>query len=118
MPKGSRNPFTSLGWTMVFALGVLIFGSFVIQDLRPSASVAQEDMATIKPIRDGNGMYYFPVAGDQYRRSLGQFYADNPGLVCEYQGATDEYASPSFRISGHILHCRDAAMPAQDLTVP
>ncbi|MEK7638455.1 MAG: hypothetical protein AAB375_03465 [Patescibacteria group bacterium] len=106
-----------LAWSFV-AVALVLLGVGIFESRQPKAPTGPASEAVVQPVADGNGVYYFPVTRDPYRRSLVQFYADNPGLVCEYQGATDEYIYPSFRISGHILHCHDSALPAQDLTVP
>lgn len=101
---------------VVAALGIIAF-LYVRKLPQPQVSVAQEDMTTIRPINDGHGVYYFPLVGEKYRRALSQFYADNPDLVCEYQGATNNETGSIVYINGHILHCRDSATPAQDTTV-
>lgn len=109
--------------------GVLLFGLFsfsvlvlvgyaILESRQPQTPATTASGAVVQPINDGNGIYYFPAIGEEYRRTLSQFYADNPNLPCEYQGATENEVGTIRAITGHILHCHDEATPAQDTTVP
>jgi hypothetical protein len=71
----------------------------------------------------GNDVYYFEATGEQYAQTLSLFYEEHPGVRCAYQGAVEKDRYPGWRASGthiigHILHCYDPAVPAQDVTVP
>jgi hypothetical protein len=106
-----------LAWAFV-AVALVMLGVGIFESRKTNAPVVAIPETVIKPIDDTNGVYYFPISGDRYRRSLGQFYADNPGLACEYQGATEELRGTTSLVVGHILHCYNHATPAQDTTVP
>lgn len=106
---------------MFFAvvLGVVLV-SYVFESKKPQPAVARAPETVVQPITpiaDGNGFYYFPVVGEQYRRALSQFYTDHPDMDCAYHGAAEGLNNGSF-VSGHILHCRDVATSAQDITIP
>lgn len=104
------NPFTPFGWVLV--VGMLSFIAYACTNPQPQASAAAAPATEeiLKPIPKENGLYYFPFTGDQYIRALEQFHGKNPDLICEYQGVNTAgaYAYPI----GHILHCRDSAVPA------
>ncbi len=109
-------------WTSFIVVLGVVFVGYVFESKKPQPAAAPTSEAIlhpITPIADGNGLHYFPAAGEQYRRALSQFYADHPDTDCAYQGATEQNLGGGLhRISGHILHCRDITTSAQDITVP
>ena len=121
------NPFTPLGWALAIGTICLIVAAC------GEAKKAFEAAATPNPTHVnavvykeyGNGVYYFPSTGDEYILALEKFYGDNPTLHCDYQGSTEKFIETPWAdgkaytlTTGHILHCHDIAVPAQDVTVP
>ncbi len=80
---------------------------------------------SLPPTLIGNGVYYFPVTGVAYMRSLDEFYKRFKNQRCELQGFTEELSEQSDDsrtartiTTGFILHCREGAVEAQGVTVP
>lgn len=103
---------------------LLIIGILLTAILRGRKPEAQESpvITVVTPIDEGNGIFYFPVTGESYRRSLAAFYKSEKSQHCDLQGFTEKFnrggAGSTVEITGFILHCHDIAVEAQSITVP
>ncbi len=120
------NPFTPFGW--VFIIGTTLMMSALACSKQPEPAPAPEatPIVVVEPVDRGNGVYYFPVTGEQYIESLAKFYEGN-GKHCDLQGITEQVVEvyPGYNTAtrhtvttGFILHCHDLAVEAQSVTVP
>lgn len=109
------NPFTPFGWMLVIGTICLNVYACLGSKEQPPQTAAK---GRAHVVDDGNGVFYFPDTGTTYRATLRQFYLEHPSLICNYMGATDESFANAFRITGHILHCRDTTVEAQLVTCP
>lgn len=109
-----------VGLSFIAVLGI-VFVSYMFDDTKPPAPTTSTSATVIQLVDEGNGIYYFPVVGEQYRQALVRFFGDYPEMNCSYLGPTEKHMGGGLqRINGHILRCRDGdtATPAQDVTVP
>lgn len=100
-----------LSLSALMVCGVIIF-ALVVNDKQPIRAESEEIAPTSYP----NGVYFFPIIGDEYRRALGAFMAKHPELSCQYAGYEEKTLTSNDR--GHTWLCRDVAIEAQDVTVP
>lgn len=125
----------------LFLFGGLYFAYSYSRRPSPAAPAPKPEatqVAAIEPIDRGNGVFYFPVTGEQYIESLAKFYEGN-GKHCDLQGFTERglffnaangSKEPHYtpyggtaevartETTGFILHCHDLAVEAQSVTIP
>jgi hypothetical protein len=79
-------------------------------------------IVVVTPVDEGNGIFYFPVTEESYRRSLAAFYKSGKSQHCDLQGFTERkeisYQRSRTVTTGFILHCHDIAVEAQSITIP
>lgn len=90
----------------------------------PTPEATPTPIVIVEPAQTDEGLVYFEATDKVYWDSLKAFYKKNPTLHCDYQGATSKVEVDGWGegrvaytvITGHILHCHDLAIDAQELT--
>ncbi len=131
MPSGKvMKEDTSGVWAIVVVVALILMflvaftlGTKFPQSKSLSQTASQHVVTEITPIDDGNGIFYFPVTGEDYRRSLATFYKSGKSQHCDLQGFTESFIDPATYnartvTTGFVLHCHDIAVEAQSITVP